>query len=251
MFYTRTNVTRLLCFTFISIGCSSASAEMIYASALRSITGAGSQVNEKLVASDGFGSFTDDLLTGGYFRDENNLIVGSVSATASQTSTLAGGQIRGLGRGSGFGSGPADGVGRSEMHIEFNIEKSMRFTLAGQLLLVPHGDSLDLNGSSAVVRLSGPDGIAMERLMDGVNLPDNLGAVDFTGENRLTGVFPVGTYILEAMSEGHGSDGLTRCVDFDFTFSAFEAVAEPEPAASVLSLSLTGLAVCSLRRRRT
>lgn len=225
--------------------------EMIYQSAERGISGSGSQLNEVLEVSESLGTYNNDLLTSGYVRDEGRAIVGSVSSSSSQTSTLTSNQIRGLGRGSGFGSGPADGFGTSLMDVEFTVDESTRFTLAGQLRLAPHGGELGLNGSSAYVRLTGPDGlVALEVRMDDENQPNNLGIVDFTGSERLSGVFPAGDYRLEAFSEGHGSSGLTRCADFDFTLSALEVAAVPEPTA----LSMIGVAslvgLCTRRRRR-
>lgn len=228
---------------------STASSEMIYLSSERGISGSGSQLNEILETSASLGSYSDDLLGSGYVRDDNNAIVGSVSASSSQTSTLTSNQIRGLGRGSGFGSGPATGVGSSFMNAEFTIDETTRFTLAGQLRLAPHGGELGLNGSSAYIRLTGPDGVALEVVMDEDNQPDNLGIVDFTGNDQLSGVFSAGTYTLEAFSEGHGSNGLTRCADFDFTLSSLEVAAVPEPATFGM-LGCAGLMVMQLRRRR-
>lgn len=226
-----------------------ANAEMIIISADRGISGSGTQLNELLETSVGHGSFTDDLLNSGYVRDDSNSIVGSVSATSSQTSTMTDNQIRGLGRGSGFGSGPGEGVGDSFMDVDFAVNESMRFTLSGQLRLAPHGGALGLNGSSAYVRLTGPDGVALEVKMDEDNLPNNLGVVDFGGGERLTGIFPPGDYKLEAFSQGHGSNGLTRCADYDFTLTALEVAAVPEPAAFGL-LAFGALTCLRFRRRR-
>ena len=251
--------SRWLWFTVVGLALSfsQVNAEMIYQSAARRISGSGSQLNEILETSASLGTYSDDLLNSGYMREDGN-IVGSVTASSSQTSTLTSNQIRGLGRGSGFGSGPADGLGSSYMDVAFMIEESTRFTLAGQLRLAPHGGELGLNGSSAYVRLTGPDGVvAMEVLMDEENQPDNLGIVDFTGGDELSRVLPAGAYRLEAFSEGHGSSGLTRCADFDFTLSVLEAAAVdvgnpiiPEPNA----LSMAGLGsligFCFRRRRR-
>lgn len=235
----------------LAFGTSQVNAEMIYQSAERGISGSGSQLNEIIEVSASLGTFSDDLLNSGYVRDEGNAIIGSVSSSSSQTSTLTSNQIRGLGRGSGFGSGPANGLGSAFMDVEFAIDETTRFTLAGQLRLAPHGGELGLNGSLAYVRLTGPDGIvALEVRMDEENQPDNLGIVDFTGPNQLSGVFSAGDYRLEAFSEGHGSTGLTRCADFDFTLSALEVAAVPEPT----TISLVGFAslvgLCSRRRRR-
>ena len=124
----------------------------------------------------------------------------------------------------------------------------MRFTLTGQLRLAPHGDDIGLNGSNAFIRLTGPQGVALEVIMDEGHLPDSGGAIDFTDENRISEVFPSGVYTLEAFAEGHGNDGKTRCVDFDFTLTALNAVAVPEPSASLLFvLAMIGL---TLQRRR-
>lgn len=229
--------------------CVPAQAEMIYQSAARAISGSGTQLDGTIESSDGFGAFTEDMLITGYVRDDSNSIVGSVSASSSQTSALTGNQIRGLGRGSGFGSGPSEGVGESNMLVAFTVTEPMRFTLSGQLRLAPHNPGLGLNGSEALIRLSGPEGVALEVVMDENNLPDHLGIVDFTGGQRLSGVFPAGDYTLEAMSMGHGSDGLTRCADFDFTLTALEAVAVPEPTAFGL-LGMGMLIVGRARRRR-
>jgi hypothetical protein len=227
----------------------SANAEMIYTTATRTIGGSGTQLEEMLETHASLGSYTDDLLSSGYVRDDGNAIVGSVSSSSSQTSTLSDNQIRGLGRGSGFGSGPAEGVGNSSMNVEFSVTETTRFSLAGQLRLAPHGGALGLNGSTAYVRLTGPDGVALEVMMDEDNQPDNLGIVDFSGSDQLSGVFPAGDYVLEAFSEGHGSDGLTRCADFDFTLSVLEVAAVPEPAAFSL-MAFAGLALMRLRKRR-
>lgn len=240
----------MCCALVAAVSATSANAEMIYISSDRGISGSGTQLNEVLETSVDFGAYSEDLLNSGYVRDENNSIVGSVSSSASQTSTLSDNQIRGLGRGSGFGSGPAEGVGNSSMTVEFSISESMRFTLAGQLRLAPHGGVAGLNGSSAYVRLTGPDGVALEVKMDEDNLPNSLGIVDFTAGDRLTGVFPAGEYLLEAFSEGHGSNGVTRCADFDFTMTALEVAAVPEPAACGL-LMVAGLSCLRLRRRRS
>ena len=241
-----------LWFSLVLVAFSSyATAEMIYTSAERGISGSGSQLNEILDTSASLGTYSDDLLNSGYVRDEGNSIIGSVSASSSQTSTLTANQIRGLGRGSGFGSGPADGLGGSFMDVEFTIDETTRFSLAGQLRLAPHGGELGLNGSSAYVRLTGPDGIvALEVRMDEDNQPDNQGIVDFTGPNQLSGVFAAGDYRLEAFSEGHGSNGLTRCADFDFTLSALEVAAVPEPTMLSMLGGAMLVGLCSRRRRR-
>jgi|GEM_PF-2707490 len=228
---------------------SNANGEMIFNSVERGIGGSGSQLSEVLKTSASLGAYSDDMLNSGYVRDDNNAIVGSVSSSSSQTSTVTSNQIRGLGRGSGFGSGPADGVGSSFMTTEFTIEEANRFTLAGQLRLAPHGGPAGLNGSLAYVRLTGPEGVVLEVTMDEDNPPDNLGIVDFSGASQLSGVFTAGDYVLEAFSEGHGSDGLTRCADFDFTLTALEVAAVPEPAAFGMML-FAGLACLRIRRRR-
>jgi len=227
-----------------------ASAEMIFKSAIRSVLGDGTQLDAKKESNEeAIGSFSEDILSSGYVRDDNNAIIGSVSASASQTSSLTPSQIRGLGRGSGFGSGPSAARGLSDMSVSFTVDEPMRFTLSGQLRIAPHGLGLDLNGSSAMVQLMGPEGVAMEVRMDEANQPNALGLVDFTGLDRLSGEFPAGEYTLMAMSEGHGSDGVTRCADFDFTLTAIEAVAIPEP--TTMSMFAIGLAsVHFLRRRR-
>lgn len=250
LYYTHKITLSILCWTIISLSCSSASGEMIYVSAKRSIMGTGSQLDEKLVSTDGIDSFTDDLLNSGYFRDQSDAIVGSISAAASQTSTLTSNAIKGLGRGSGFGSGPAEGIGRSDMRIEFTTDTEMRFTLAGQLRLAPHGDGVDLKGSSALIRVSSDAGTAMEVLLDQDNLPDSLGTVDFLGANRLTGEFPAGDYVLEAIAQGNGSDGVNLCLDFDFTFTAFEPIAIPEPSGGSMA-ALGSLAVLCAGFRRS
>lgn len=226
-----------------------ASAEMMYKSATRTIYGSGSQLDTEEQTSDLLTTFSSEMMNSGYVRDDSNSIVGSVSAFASQSSTLSENQIRGLSRGSGFGSGGAEGVGRSTMEVEFEIDSSMRFTLTGQLRLAPHGDNIALNGSNAYIRLTGDDGVAMEVMMDEDNLPDSLGSVDFSGVNRMSKVFPAGTYTLEAFAEGHGDDGKTRCVDFDFSFTALEAVAVPEPSSSLL-FGMAAFGMMLVRRRR-
>lgn len=242
MYLTRLGFARLVCCgLLIGLFASVATAEMIFVSSDRGISGSGTQLTEVLETQASLGSFTDDLLNSGYVRDESNAIVGSVSSSASQTSTLTENQIRGLGRGSGFGSGPAEGSGNSFMNVDFTVSESMRFTLSGQLRLAPHGGELGLNGSEAYVRLTGPDGVALEVVMDDDNMPDNLGIVDFTGAERLSGIFPAGDYTLEAFSVGHGSNGLTRCADYDFTLTALEVAAVPEPAAFGL-MAFAGLA---------
>lgn len=253
---------RLLCIAFVCGLMVRADAAMVFTSAERIIAGSGTQLVDKTETDDAMSGFTDDLLNTGYVRDGDVGIVGSVSSSASQTSTLTGGQIRGLGRGSGFGSGhvageSSFGIGMSSMLVEFTVDEPMQFTLAGELRLAPHGDGLTLNDSKAYVRLIGPDGeVALEAMMDDTNVPDNLGRIDFSGSERKSGEFPAGNYILEAMAEGHGSNGLTRCVDFDFTLSASSAASVvpptpvvPEPSSMVLA-SLALLATMGLRRRR-
>ena len=253
---------KLLCAIFVCSFMAHADAAMVFTSAERIIAGSGTQLVNKTESDDAMAGFADDLLNTGYVRDGNNGIVGSVSSSASQTSTLTDGQIRGLGRGSGFGSGHVDdtasfGIGMSSMFVEFTIDEPMQFTLAGELRLAPHGNGLSLNDSEAYVRLIGPDGeVALEAMMDANNLPDNLGRVDFSGSERKTGEFPAGNYILEAMAEGHGSNGLTRCVDFDFTLSASSAASfvapnpiVPEPSSMSLA-SFALLAAMGLRRRK-
>ena len=232
------------------VGTSTTHAEMMFRSSERNILGGGTQLVQRLEGTSEFGTFSDDLLASGYVRDEGNRIVGSVSATASQSSSLTATQIRGLGRGSGFASGPdAEGIATSAMTVDFTLTDSMRLTLSGQLRLVPHGEGIDPNGSMALIRLTGPEGIVMEVVMDEDNLPDSLGNVDFSGSDRISGVFAAGDYTLEAMSTGRGSHGLTRCADFDFTLTALESVAVPEPSAAGMLL-LGGLAVFGRRRRR-
>ena len=228
---------------------SQANGEMIFRSSERGIGGSGSQLGEVLETSASLGAYTDDILSSTYVRDDNNSIVGSVSLSSSQTSTVTSNQIRGLGRGSGFGSGPGDGFGNSFITTEFTIEEANRFTLSGQLRLAPHGGTAGLNGSLAYVRLTGPDGVVLEVTMDEDNPPDTLGIVDFSGSDQLSGVFPAGDYTLEASSEGHGSDGLSRCADFDFTLTSLEVAAVPEPAAFGMML-FAGLACMRMRRRR-
>lgn len=244
----KTNV----CWLWMSLAllfATNANGEMIFSFAERGIAGRGTQLDEVIKTSESLGAYSDDMLISSYARDENNAIVGSVSASASQTSTLTSNVIRGLGRGSGFGSGPAEGFASSFMTTEFSIDESNRFTLAGQLRLAPHGGPAGLNGSIAFVRLTGPDGVVLEVRMDEDNPPDNLGIVDFSGPDQLSGVFGAGTYLLEAFSEGHGSNGLTRCADFDFTLTTLEVAAVPEPAAFAMLL-FAGLSCFQLRRRR-
>lgn len=224
-------------------------AGLIFRDAERVISGSGTQVDERLETAIGDGVFDDDLLVSGYYRDENQTIVGSVSATASQSSNLTDGKISGLGRGSGFGSGPAEGIGESMMKVDFSLAEATQYSLSGQLRLVPHGDELSLNGSEALVRVTGADGVVVEVLLNESNPPDRLGVVDFTGADRRVGIIEAGDYTLEAMSVGHGSEGLTRCADFEFTFSVISAVAVPEPSAMAL-LSIASLALGLLRSRR-
>lgn len=219
-------------------------AGLIFRDAKRSISGSGTQVSERLETAIGDGVFVDDLLVSGYYRDENQTITGSVSATASLSSNLTEGKISGLGRGSGFGSGPAEGVGEAKMKVDFSLNEATQYSLSGQLRLVPHSDEMLLNGSEAMIRVTGADGVVVEFLLNESNPPDRLGIVDFTGADRRTGFIPAGDYTLEAISIGHGSDGLTRCTDFEFTFSVLTAVAVPEPSSLVLftiALSAFGL----------
>lgn len=223
-------------------------AEMMYSSSQRGIHGSGIQLSLKEETTDSLGVFEASLLHSNYLRDDENMIVGHESASVSQDSTLSDNQIRGLGRGSGFGSGGGDGVGAATLMVDFDIDQSMRFTLTGQLRIAPHGDSIGLNGSNAHIRLTGPDGVAMEVVLDEDNPPNGLGNVDFSGGNRLSEIFPAGSYTLEALAEGRGNNGKTRCVDFDFTLTALNAVAVPEPSAAGLAMfALLGI---TLRRRR-
>lgn len=226
------------------------SAEMMFQSSERLIQGYGTQLDESTRSTIGTAPFVDDLLSSGYVRDESNSITGSVSAFASQSSTLSENQIRGLARGSGFGSGAdVEGVGISSMTVDFDIDQDMRFTLVGQLRLAPHGDDIGLADSMAFLRLVGPNGVAMEVRLDADNPPNNLGIVDFTKDNRISDIFPEGSYTLEAYAKGHGSEGKTRCVDFDFTLTALNAVAVPEPSTQGLFLvALAG--ALAIRRRR-
>lgn len=254
--------TRWLCIAFVCSLAAQSHAAMVFTSAERIISGSGTQLTNETEIDSGMAGFTDDLLNTSYVRNGESGIVGSVSASTSQTSTLTGDRIRGLGRGSGFGSGHVDGeasfgLAESSMYVEFTVDEPMEFTLAGELRLAPHGNGLSLNGSKAYVRLIGPDGeIALEAMMDDDNLPDNLGRIDFSGSQRMTGEFPAGNYILEALASGHGSGGLTRCVDFDFTLSASNAASFvapdpiiPEPSSMSLA-SVALLAAMGLRRRR-
>ena len=232
-----------------TLSIASTQAGIIYKSAERLIHGSGTQLEAKEEGSSDLSPFTADLLHSGYVRDEANKITGSVSAFASQTSSLTENQIQGLARGTGFGSGPeTDGFGISSMKVDFDIDQTMQLTLSGQLRLIPHTDIADLNGSVAYVKLMGPEGIAMEVLLDEDHLPDRLGIVDFTKENAFTGIFPAGSYVLEAYAEGHGSHGKNRCVDFDFKLTAFDTVPVPEPATSLMVVVALGLLV-RLRRR--
>ncbi len=128
----------------------------------------------------------------------------------------------------------------------FEVDKPMRFKLSGELRVTPHG--LGLNGSSAFVRLSGPEGLVFEIKMDEANPPSATGVVDFKAADTLIGEFGAGQYMLEALAEGIGSFGRDRCADFDFTLSVVEAAAVPEPSSVVL-LSLGLISAAGLRRR--
>lgn len=243
--------TRVVLFagTLVLLGAALAQAEIMYKSAERAIYGEGTQLDAIEQLTTGMEPFTSDMLNSGYVRDDQNSIVGSVSSFASQSSTLSDNQIRGLARGSGFGSGGAEGIGRSSMLVEFEIDQSMRFTLTGQLRLAPHGGQISINDSEAYIRLTGPEGIAIEVVMNEDNLPDVLGLIDFSGDERISDVFPSGNYTLEAFAEGHGSDGTTRCVDFDFTLTALNAVAVPEPDMAIVFV-LAALGLIASKKRR-
>lgn len=238
--YSKLPLTSLLfCTAFFA----TASAEMIYHSAERSIMGLGSQLDYNALSTDSLSAYSDDLISSGYVRDENRAIVGSVSTFASQSSTLSGRQIRGIGRGSAFGSGPGQATGTSRMEVEFSVSEPTQFTLSGQLRLA---QALELNNSLAFIRLTGPNGAMLEVVMDENNLPDSLGRVNFSGKEQISAVFPAGNYLLEAVSEGVGSDGLTRCADFEFTLTA---VSIPEPLSKTsLLMGMLGLAM--IRRRK-
>jgi hypothetical protein len=132
------------------------------------------------------------------------------------------------------------------MQVEFMVEKRMRFTLSGELRLAPHG--LGLNGSSASVRVTGEDGTIIGVEMNDTHQPDQTGVVDFMGAHRMSFDLGPGQYLLEAMSEGRGSDGLTRCADYDFTLTAVEGVLIPEPSA--FGLLSVGIGMCWRSRRR-
>lgn len=248
MSQTHTRVVFPLFFSFISVF-TVAEAEMIFQSAERTIHGSGTQLEAEEMVTTNFAPLADDLLNSGYIRDGNNTIVGSVSAFASQSSSISETQVRGLARGSGFASGPGEGIGLSSMAIDFDINQETRFTLTGQLRLAPHDQEDGIAESIAYIRLTGPSGIAMEVELDEANPPNSLGIVDFTKDNRITGIYPEGSYRLEAYAKGHGSDGKTRCVDFDFTLTALNAISVPEAATPWYSaLVLSGL--WGLRRRR-
>ena len=225
-----------------------AHADIMYNTAQRSIYGAGTQLEVEEQLTTGMMPFTADLLNSGYVRDEDRQITGSVTSFVSQNSTLHDNLIRGLARGSGYGSGGAEGIGRATMLVDFDVDQDTRFSLAGQLRLAPHGDSASLSGSHAFIRLTGPQGLAMEVQMDDDHLPDNLGVIDFTGVNHLSGIYPAGNYQLEAFTEGRGSDGQTRCIDFDFTLTAFNVFAVPEPQGITTFWSVATLGLL-LRRR--
>ena len=116
--------------------------------------------------------------------------------------------------------------------------------------MAPHGSGSDLNGSEAYVRLLDSNGdVAFEVIMDDESLPDGFGLIDFSGGNSLSGVFPAGDYTLEAITSGHGSNGLTRCADFEFAFTALDPAPIPEPTAVTL-LCVGLLFVGRLRQRR-
>lgn len=229
--------------------CTPANGAIIYSTAQRSIQSSGTQLVEEIESTDTYGAYVNDMLVSGYVRDDSNSIVGSISASASQSSALTDTQIRGLGRGSGFGAGPGEATGESRMYVEFSITESMQFSLEGQLRLAPHGSGLSLNGSVAMVKLTGPNGTLLHAVMDEDNQPDHLGAIDFSGDNRLSGTFAAGDYILEAYSTGHGSEGMTRCVDYDFTLTVLDAVAVPEPGSATM-LGTVLLSLLVIRRRR-
>ena len=86
MFTRARNTKALMLVALLLAMCVPAQAEMIYQSAARAISGAGTQLDETIESSAGFGAFTEDMLITGYVRDDSNSIVGSVSATSSQTS---------------------------------------------------------------------------------------------------------------------------------------------------------------------
>ena len=239
----------LLSAAFVVTLCSAVSAEMIILSSARSISTSGSQREPIVTSTEDELPFVDDILDGGYIRDDSDAIVGTVSISASQTSMVTTSRIRGVGRGSGFASGPAESSGRSDMMVDFLIEESTRFTLAGELRLTPHG--LGLNGSSAFIRLTGPDGVAAEIRLDEESLPDRAGVVDFLGSNRIVGELGPGRYTLEASSVGHGSSGLTRCADFDFTLTATDGVVIPEPGSVCLLLIGCSLLFVGRHRRKS
>jgi len=213
-------------------------AEPVIVSATRSLSVAATQFDGDVLTSSDFGSFQDDLLISGYVR-QDGIIAGSVSASGSQTSTVSTILVRGMGRGSGYGSGlagEANGIGSSRMRVEFDITKEpLEVYLLGQLRLTPHG--LGLNGSSAFVRVSGPDGIVpLEVDLSESSLPPDGGIVDFSGASRLQALLEPGSYVLEALAEGIGSGARTRCADFDFTLSFVAPAAIPEPSAGALLL---------------
>ena len=89
---------RTVAYAFVFLFCSStlSHAEMIYLSAERSISSAGTQLEAEEQSTIDMAPFTTDMLNSSYVRDENKAIIGSVSSFASQSSTLSNNQIRGL-----------------------------------------------------------------------------------------------------------------------------------------------------------
>lgn len=232
----------------VAVGVARTQGEMIYHSAFQSIAGTGTQLEAMETSSEEISFFSEDLLNTGYVRDEQNRIVGNVSSFASLMSSLNGTHIRGLGRGSGFGTGEHTGTGTTEMRVEFESTGRMSFAMSGQLRLVPHTSGL--NESEAHVRLTGPEGVVFEIKLGPDHPPDNLGIVNFLGSDEIQGELVPGMYQLEAVGVGRGSHGLTRCVDFDFTFREVEGAPIPEPSAYVLMLSCALIALRFRRHRR-
>ena len=216
---------------------------MIYLSSHQSIWAGGTQLEPVLVASDAIELFSEEIINTGYVRDDENSIVGNVSSYGSLLGSLNDNQIRGLGRASGFATGEYNGLSTTEMRIAFRVEDPMPFEMLGQLRLTPH--SLGLNGSEAVVALVGDAGSVFEVRLDEGHLPDDLGNVNFMGSDTIRGMLAPGDYELIAEGLGQGSDGLTRCVDFDFTFRQAAVIPEPE---GPLPASLALFTVCWIRR---
>jgi hypothetical protein len=206
----------------------SASARIVPVSALRVIAIAASRQEERRLATASLEPWQEQLLDTDLVREQGE-VIGSVTAESWQISSMSGGVIHAQGSGSGFAF-PADGAdaaGTSQLTLTFDTEVALPFTLSGRLRVTPQG--LELNGSTASLRLVGDAGTVFDLAIDEDRPPPAVGYLDFSESRALSGELAPGRYRLEALAAGLGADGKHRCADFEFVLTV------PEPATGMLA----------------